>query len=333
MDTNAHTSAHANARRHTHATARVRRRSVVLSLALLSLALAGCSDKKTAAEGAVLSAAEAQYLSDENLWRIQRQESLTAPDGWTSLIGLHWLTLKSHYAGSSPRSGIRLALGPASMGMFTRNGNRVFFTPDRGVPLTLDGEPLKGRVELKDDSAGAPSVIGFDEGKGKLTVIERAGNRALRVKHADAPTRLQFKGLDYWPPNRDWRIEATFVPHPAGTTLPIATIIGTTENTPNPGALEFQRDGKTFRIEALDQGGETLSLIIADRTSGHATYGAGRYLDVPRPDAKGKVTIDFNRAYNPPCAFTQFATCPLPPNQNRLDLAIEAGEKRYGVKH
>lgn len=297
-------------------------------------ALIGCSEKKTPAEDAAMSAAEAQYLSDENLWRIQRQEDLTAPDGWSSLIGLHWLTLKSHYVGSSARSGIRLAMGPESLGMFTRDGNRVFFTPERGVPLTLDGEPLSaGRVELKDDSTGAPSVVGFDEGKGKLTVIERAGNRALRVKHADAPTRLQFKGLEYWPPNRDWRVEATFVPHPAGTVLPIATIIGTTENTPNPGALEFQRDGKTFRIEALDSGGDTLSLIIADRTSGHETYGAGRYLDVPRPDAKGKVIIDFNRAYNPPCAFTPFATCPLPPNENRLDLAITAGEKRYGVKH
>lgn len=297
-------------------------------------ALIGCSEKKTPAEDAAMSAAEAQYLSDENLWRIQRQEDLTAPDGWSSLIGLHWLTLKSHYVGSSARSGIRLAMGPESLGMFTRDGNRVFFTPERGVPLTLDGEPLSaGRVELKDDSTGAPSVVGFDEGKGKLTVIERAGNRALRVKHADAPTRLQFKGLEYWPPNRDWRVEATFVPHPAGTVLPIATIIGTTENTPNPGTLEFQRDGKTFRIEALDPGGDTLSLIIADRTSGHETYGAGRYLDVPRPDAKGKVMIDFNRAYNPPCAFTPFATCPLPPNENRLDLAITAGEKRYGVKH
>lgn len=302
-----------------------------MGLSMLML-LAACSDKSQTSGKPALSADEAQYLSDENLWRIQRQEKLTQPDGWTSLIGLHWLTLPSHYVGSSARSGIRLAAGPDSLGMFTRDGQRVFFTPDRGVPLTLDGEPLKGRVELKDDSQGAPSVVGFDEGKGKLTVIQRAGNRALRVKHADALSRTQFQPIEYWPPDRDWRIEATFVPHPAGKTLPIATIIGTTDDTPNPGALEFQRDGKTYRIEALDQGESTLSLIIADRTSGHESYGAGRYLDVPRPDAQGKVVIDFNRAYNPPCAFTPFATCPLPPNENRLDLAITAGEKRYNVK-
>lgn len=317
-------------------TIQMRKTAVVLArVATLSLLLAtasACGDKK-AAEDAPLSEAEAQYLSEESLWRMQRQEDLTQPDGWSSLIGLHWLSLQSHYVGSSARSGIRIAMGPESLGMFQRNNGKVFFTPERGLALTLDGQPFKGRVELKDDSNGPPSVLGFDDGKGKLTVIERAGNRALRVKHADAPTRTNFKNIDYWPADRTWRVEATFVPNPPGTTLPIATIIGTTENMPNPGALEFQREGKSYRIEALDQGETTLSLIIADRTSGHESYGAGRYLDVPRPDAKGKVVIDFNRTYNPPCAFTPFATCPLPPNQNRLDLAITAGEKRYGVKH
>ncbi len=301
---------------------------------VLLLALGACGDKKPAVDDAAMSAAEAQYQSSESLWRMQRQERLTQPDGWTSLIGLHWLTLKSHYVGSSPRSGIRITLGPESLGMFTRDGQKVFFTPEPGLALTLDGEPLKAaRVELKDDSTGAASVVGFDEGKGKLTVIERGGNRALRVKHADAETRTGFKGIDYWPADRSWQVEAKFIPNPAGTTLPIASIIGTTTDTPNPGALEFTRDGKTFRIEALDEGDDTLSLIIADRTSGHESYGAGRYIDVPHPDASGKVVIDFNHAYNPPCAFTPFATCPLPPNQNRLDLAITAGEKRYGVKH
>lgn len=304
----------------------------IATLSVLLTMASACDDKK-AVEDTPLSASEVQYLSEESLWRIQRQEKLTQPDGWTSLIGLHWLTLQSHYVGSSARSGIRIEIGPESLGMFQRNNGKVFFTPERGLALTLNDQPFKGRVELKDDSNGAASVLGFDEGKGRLTVIERGGNRALRVKHADATTRTQFKGLDYWPASRDWRVEATFVPHPVGTTLPIVSIIGTTDNTPSPGAVEFQREGKTYRIEALDQGEPTLALIIADRTSGHESYGAGRYLDVSRPDANGKVMIDFNRAYNPPCAFTPFATCPLPPNQNRLDLAITAGEKRYGVKH
>jgi uncharacterized protein (DUF1684 family) len=119
------------------------------------------------------------------------------------------------------------------------------------------------------------------------------------------------------------------VPHPAGQTIEIASIIGTTDQVPNPGAIEFTRDGKTYRIEAQDEGEGELFLVFADRTNGHGSYGAGRFLYAPMPDANGKVMLDFNQSYNPPCAFTAFATCPLPPPQNRLDLAITAGEKAY----
>jgi len=120
-----------------------------------------------------------------------------------------------------------------------------------------------------------------------------------------------------------------FVPHPAGKTIEIADIIGTLNQVPNPGAIEFQRDGKTYRIEALDEGDDELFLVFADRTNGHGSYGAGRFLYAPRPDAQGRVALDFNQSYNPPCAFTPFATCPLPPPENRLDLAVLSGEKAY----
>jgi len=297
---------------------------------MLALLSACGGDAPSAA--APMSEEEARYLSDENLWRVQREEQLVKPDGWTSLIALHFLTLQSHYIGSSPRSGMRIPLGPDSLGMIQRSGDRVFFVPESGLSLTVDGEPLKGRVELKDDSAGAPTVIGFDDGKGRLNLITRGGRQAVRVRHEDAPTRRNFTPIEFWKPDPSWRVQARFVPHPPGKTLEIGTIIGTSEVMPNPGAFEFQRDGRTYRIEALDQGETTLQLIIADRTSGHESYGAGRYLDVARPGPDGKAVIDFNRAYNPPCAFTQFATCPLPPNENRLDLAITAGEKRYPPK-
>jgi uncharacterized protein (DUF1684 family) len=299
-----------------------------LALVLLS----ACGREEKAAGAAPMSEEQARYLSDENLWRVQREERLVAPDGWTTLIGLHFLTLQSHYIGSGPRSGIRIAMGPESLGMVQRNGKAVSFVPEPGVPLTVDGQPLKGRIALNDDSAGPPTVIGFDEGKGGMTLISRGGRQALRLRHEDAPTRRNFIPIDYWKPDPAWRVQARYVAHPPGKTLEIGTIIGTTEPTPNPGAFEFERDGQTYRIEALDHGEETLQLIIADRTSGHESYGAGRYLDVARPGADGKATIDFNRAYNPPCAFTQFATCPLPPNENRLNLAITAGEKRYPPK-
>ncbi|MCH6483755.1 DUF1684 domain-containing protein [Pseudoxanthomonas sp. LH2527] len=297
-----------------------------LGVAMLLGVLAGCGgDDKAAATGKV---ADVNFLADNAAWREQRRTELTAPDGWTSLVGLHWIELKSHFIGSGPGSGIKLAVGPAKLGMVTQQDKRVFLTPEGGAALTFNGEPLKGRVELESDRDAQPSVVGFDDGKGVLTVIERGGRHALRVKHADAESRTQFIGLDYWPAEEDWRIEGRFIPHPPGKTLTIVDVIGVASESPNPGVVEFERDGKPYRLEALGQAGGPLFFVLADRTSGHGSYPAGRFLDADAPQA-GKLVLDFNRAYNPPCAFTPYATCPLPPAENRLDLAIEAGEKAY----
>lgn len=283
----------------------------------------------TSAKDVSARTADAAFAVAQRAWRDQRRADLTRPDGWTSLVGLHWIEPGPHYVGSAGDNGIRIAMGPAQLGMIDlRKGGTVRFVPAQGVALTLDDAPLQGAVVLRTDAdAAGPSRLAFDDGKGLATVIERGGRHALRVKHADAPTRTAFAELDYWPADPSWKIDARFIPHPAGKTIQIANIIGTLDDVPNPGVLEFQRDGRVHRIEALDQGGDGLFLVIADRTSGHGSYGAGRYIDAPRPDARGRVAIDFNQAYNPPCAFTAFATCPLPPPENRLDLAVTAGEK------
>ncbi len=304
-----------------------------LALASCLLALSACNPatQPTAQGNAVKH--DASFLADENAWRKQRDDNLRKPDGWSSLVGLHWIELKAHYIGSAAGNGIQLALGPPKMGLLQQQDGKLFFTPEKGVAMTLDGEPLDARVELHDDMSQAPSVIGFDEGKGVMTVLARGGRHALRVKHADAPTRTQFTGLDYWPADPAWKFKATLVANPPGKTMPVVDIIGTVNQEKNPGAVEFQHDGKTFRIEAIDEGDGNLFLVFADRTNGHGSYGAGRFLDAGKADANGNVVIDFNKAYNPPCAFTPFATCPLPPPENRLDLAVTAGEKQYGTKH
>lgn len=304
------------------------RMRLAAGLSLLILA-AACSQEQRGAATSTGPAADLDFLADDAVWRSERKQALLATDGWTSLVGLHWLQLKAHYIGSSADSGIRLAFGPPKMGLVQQADGKVFFTPERGAALTLDGQPLTGRVELKSDHDDSPGVIAFDGGKGLLTLIKRGERFGLRVKHADAPTRLQFAGLDYWPPQKDWRITGKFVPHPPGKTLPIVDIIGTASDAPNPGAVEFVREGKTYRLEAMGEAGQELFLVLADRTSGHGSYPAGRFMDAPAADAQGNVVLDFNRAYNPPCAFTTFATCPLPPPENRLDLAITAGEKNY----
>ncbi|MDI9240347.1 DUF1684 domain-containing protein [Lysobacter sp. LF1] len=301
-----------------------------LMLAVLFAATACGKQGGDAASDEQAKAAQAAFTQELALFRQQRVAALTKPDGWTSLVGLHWIDPGAHYIGSSTGNGIQLTVGPAHFGMVELSNGRLRFVPEKGVAMTLDGAPLTGETILRaDDAPAGPSVIQFDEGKGIATVIKRGPRYALRVKHADAPTRTGFRGLEYWPASTDWRVQGRFVAHPPGKTLEIANIIGTTDAVPNPGVIEFERDGKTFRIEALDEGEETLFLVFADRTSGHGSYPAGRFLDIAKPGAGDHVVLDFNQTYNPPCAFTPFATCPLPPPENRLDLAIQAGEKTY----
>lgn len=282
---------------------------------------------------AARKAAEAarRFNAQEKPWRDARAAELVTPDGWTSVIGLHWIDRGSHYAGSAPGNGFMIGKGPAHLGMFTLDAKGVVtFVPESGVAVTLDGQPLTGATTLRTDQDPAgPAKLGFDDGKGVATIIVRGDRVALRVKHADADARTHFKGIEYWPGGPDWTVNARFVPHEKGKTLPIVNIVNMVEQVPNPGAIEFERDGKPYRLEVLDQGEPTLFLVYADRTSGHGSYPAGRYLDIPRPGPDGRVRVDFNRGENPPCAFTSFATCPLPPIANRLDLAVVAGEKIY----
>ena len=310
---------------------------------VLALAAGLCACQQQPASDGGLAAASAPstpaqpadpaFAQAEQAWRDERKENLLKPDGWTSLIGLHWIEPGPHYFGSAADNGIRLAMGPAHFGMLDlRGGGKIRFTPERGAALTLNDQPLKGAVELVSDvDAGetGPSRLGFDDGKGLATVIKRGDRYALRVKHADAPTRTGFAGLEYWPADPSWKVEGKFVPNAAGKTIEVADIIGTLNAISNPGAIEFQREGRTYRLEALDEGGDELFLVFADRTNGHGSYGAGRFLYAPKPDAQNRTVLDFNRSYNPPCAFTPFATCPLPPKENRLDLAVSVGEKAY----
>jgi uncharacterized protein (DUF1684 family) len=307
-----------------------------LALCMAVASLTGCqrSSNNNGASG-MDSAAATAFAQSEQAWRDKRRNELLKPDGWTSLTGLHWLDPGAHYIGSDAGNGIHLSMGPAHLGMIvipSKNAadQHVQFVPDKATALTVDGQALTAPATLRTDAdkAGA-SVIGFDGGLGQATVIERNDRHALRVKHAGAPSRTQFAGLDYWPADPAWKITGKFIAHPTAKTIDIANIIGGVDAMDNPGVVEFQRGGKIYRIEALDEGEGVLFLVFADRTNGHGSYGAGRFLDAPMPDANGNVIIDFNQARNPPCAFTAFATCPLPPPENRLDLAITAGEKAY----
>lgn len=318
---------------------RSRRHGLLAMIA--AAALAGCGaapEAPSAAEQAAAAAraaaeAEAQRRHAEAVaaWRAERLARLQQPDGWLALVGLHWLEPGHAIVGSGPARGVRLAVGPEELGVITleRDG-RVHFRATRGAGVTLDGRPAPTttqRLRTDADPAG-PTVVGFNRGDASFIVIERGGRHALRVRDALAPTRTGFSGIDHFPVDPGWRLVGRFEPHPPGQTLAIVNMQGQEENRANPGAVVFEKDGRLFRLEAVDEGDGRLFFVFADRTSGHETYAAARFLYADPADPEGRVVLDFNLAYNPPCAFTPYSTCPLPPPGNRLDLRVEAGEKK-----
>ena len=313
-----------------------RRALRLLSLATLATALlAGCGPDKDEAEAAARAAAEqaarkAHAASIEE-WRTKRIQRLTKPDGWLSLVGMEWLETGTTRIGKGVDNGTRLAVGPDHVGELTlgKDGS-LRFRAERGAGVTVDGQEPTGDVMLVSDAdpERAPSVVGFNKGDASFIVIKRGDRYALRVRDALAPTRVRFAGIENYPIDEDWRFQARFEAHPPGRTIQIANVLGQLEAMANPGAVVFEHKRKTYRLEAVDEGDGQLFLIFADRTSGHQTYSAARFLYADWPDAKNRTVVDFNKAYNPPCAFTEYSTCPLPPLGNRLDLAITAGEMK-----
>jgi uncharacterized protein (DUF1684 family) len=159
--------------------------------------------------------------------------------------------------------------------------------------------------------------------------ISRQGRLAIRVKDPETDARRAFRGLTYFPVDPSWRIEARVEDNAAPKPITVPNVLGAETSEPSPGTLVFERGGKTYRLTPVLEEGETdWFVIFGDATNGHDTYGAGRFLYVP-PAVDGRTVIDFNKAYNPPCVFTDYATCPLPPPQNRLPIRVEAGEKEY----
>lgn len=309
--------------------------AVIIAMMVTAL-LAGCSGEREAQQQAAAAAAEAAakaqqlaYEKEIRAARLERETRLQRPDGWLSLVGLHWLEVGTTFVGSADRKGVKLAVGPENLGtLVVDKAGTVTFTAEKSAEVLIDGQPAAGKVTLVPDSKGTPTVVGFNRGDASFILIERSGRFALRVRDAMARTRMQFTGIDYFDINPGLRFDARFEPHPPGKTIDIATMIGTVEPMMNPGVVVFEKEGKTFRLEAVDEGDGQLFLVFADRTSGHETYAAARFLYAKPADAAGHTVVDFNLAYNPPCAFTPFSTCPLPPPENRMDLAVTAGEKK-----
>jgi uncharacterized protein (DUF1684 family) len=306
----------------------------LLSLTLLAFALAACDRGPSPEDVAKAAREKAQRLAYEKQvkdWRAQRVQRLTKPDGWLSLVGMHWLEYGNTRVGSGADNGTRLAAGPPHVGVVSLDKEGVVrFVAEDGAGITIDGQPAAGSVVLSSDADKTrdPTVVAFNKGDASFIVIKRGDRYALRVRDALAPTRTHFPGIEYFPIDPSFRLRARFNAKPPGTKIDVMNILSIVEPMDNPGTLSFEKDGKQFTVETVDEGDHRLFLVFADRTSGHESYAASRFLYAEYPDAKGYTTLDFNEAYNPPCAFTAFSTCPLPVPQNRLDLAVRAGERK-----
>jgi uncharacterized protein (DUF1684 family) len=311
------------------------------------LALASCSPapSDTASDAPLPEG----YAEEIETWQARRSEGLRSEDGWLSLVGLHWLEEGENTFGSGEDNDLVFPEGtPERIGTVTLADGEVTLRAEEGTglaiapPATEEGEesPESDRapvepVEPGEEIVMAPDVTGdptvLELGSLSLYAIERGGRYGLRVKDPEGPARTNFQGLDFYDTDPAWRVEA-LLERRDGMTVAIPNVLGQVEDVRAPGVLVFRSPGgEELRITPMQEAeGDDLFLVFGDGTNGHGTYGGGRFLYADPPEAGSDVVIvDFNRSYNPPCAFTPYATCPLPPPENKLGVAVEAGEKSY----
>jgi uncharacterized protein (DUF1684 family) len=261
------------------------------------------------------------YLEQIERARAERNERLHSEDGWLTIVGLAWLQPGENTFGSARDNAIELPdrEAPAHVGTFDLVGDQVLVRRD-GIDTPM----------LDDQADGGPTVL--QVGRLRLTVIRRDGGTrvGIRMKDPSAPTRRAFAGVETFPVDRRWNLRGRFERYDPPRAVLMPTFLDYEEPDEIHGALIFELDRVTSRLDASQSDDGSLSIAFTDETNGHETYAAGRYLEVDPPDRDGGVVIDFNASYNPPCIFTAYATCPLPLPQNRLPFRVEAGERAWG---
>ena len=267
--------------------------------------------------------------------RLDRVTRLRDPMSWLTLVGLHWLhegeqqfggratnaiVLRAHAGGIPPVAGtLRVVHGRA-------------FVDAADPSLTIEGRPVPSGLELDDDEAESPTIL--ELGPLRMVVIRRgAGRLGLRVRDTSAAVLRTFAGLPFFPIDPRWRVVGRLERAAAGPTIPVPDVLGDVNDEPSPGVVAFAVDGQPCRLAALESRPGHLWLVFGDATNGHETYGGGRFLVTGPIQPDDSVEIDFNIAYNPPCVFSPYATCPVPPPGNRLPFRVEAGEQVWESGH
>jgi uncharacterized protein (DUF1684 family) len=297
-----------------------------LALMAMTVGAAACRKEEAPVQTTTLD----PYRAETEKFRQAREAKLTSDTGWLTIAGLYFLTKPETTFGSDAANDIVLPAGtPARAGSFAlAKGGHVSVKPESGVSYQLlSGKPFSGGG-IKSDGEGAPDRLVF----GAVQVwVHQSGDRpAIRVRNKNNPLRKEFTGMKWYPVNEAYRIEGTFVPYDTPKDVQVPNLLGDIDMMKSPGHVTFTLSGKEHSMAVITENDTEFWFIFRDLTSGGETYPAARFLYTPRP-VDGKVTLDFNRAENPPCAFNAYATCPLPPQENRLQVRVEAGEKIYAV--
>lgn len=324
--------------------------SLALLVLLLLWGLAACGPAGREGSSAEKSAAmpaqdgrsaetDAVHAQEFAAFRQERHDNLKQPGSWLTLVGLYWLHPGENSAGSAPTAEIVFPLSlPASLGTFVvpgPNGAAAELRTVGGFGVKVDGEEgEKTVVPMFADVSGKATVVRV--GSVSFFVIDRQGKIGVRIKDSESATLKSFAGIETYPLSWEWRLRTRFVPAPPGKKIKVPNVLGQVDEQESAGTIEFEKDGRTWRIEALlGEGEDGLYFVFGDGSNGRGSYGGGRFLEAKVEGGSRKTAttalVDFNLAYNPPCVFTPFATCPLPPAESKIELPIEAGEKVWGT--
>jgi len=269
------------------------------------------------------------YRQEIEKWRQERETRLKSETGWLTVAGLYWLKEGANRFGSDPACDVVLPkAAPAVAGDFVVKGDSIVVKVQNGATVTSAGAAIT-EMEMKPDSQGEPTVLAL--GDLSMFVIQRGGKYAIRLRDKNSTMRRDFTALKWYPIKPEYKVTAKYTEYVPTKQIPVPNILGQTENLPSPGYVSFVLNGKKYKLDPVleDKDAKEFFFIFKDGTSGETTYTPGRFLYAAFP-VEGKVVLDFNKAYNPPCAFTPYATCPLPPPQNKMAGRIEAGELKYG---
>ena len=294
------------------------RNTGILGAVALLIAVTACSRAEPELD---LDAYEAEVME----WRAGRLERLLKPTGYLTQVGLFWLEDGRYSVGSAEDSAIRLPASAApAVGEISVSDGTVLMTVSDGVTVTHEGQPVSS-IEMPADTSG--ELVMLEHGSIAWSVIERGGKLAIRVRDYEHPWIDTFGPLPYYDIAPRWRLEGVLRHYDEPREITVNTVIeGFQQHPVAPGVVEFEIDGTRYELEPT-LSGDLLFFVFGDETNRGETYGAGRYLYVDLPGEDGKLTIDFNRSYSPPCAFNDFSTCPVASPRNRLPIRIEAGEK------